>query len=81
MAIKLYTDSIERNSDIADVVPLAVANLLQTPLIIYSSKLERPMESVQPDMKLGNVTNLIGSFWHIWQLLAMNIMMPVSSQR
>jgi hypothetical protein len=44
------------NSDIADVVPLAVANLLQTPLIIYSSKLERPMESVQPDMKLGNVT-------------------------
>jgi hypothetical protein len=38
------------------VVPLAVANLLQTPLIIYSSKLERPMESVQPDMKLGNVT-------------------------
>ena len=44
------------NSDIADVGPLAVANLLQTPLIIYSSKLERPMESVQPDMKLGNVT-------------------------
>jgi hypothetical protein len=41
------------NSDIADVVPLAVANLLQTPLIIYSSKLERPMESVQADMKLG----------------------------
>jgi hypothetical protein len=45
---------------------------------IQKAKVKSQLENKQ---RPTNHIHLIGSFWHIWQLLAMNIMMPVSSQR
>ena len=38
------------NKEVSDIAPLAISNLLQTPITIYSSRLDRPMEHITPDM-------------------------------
>ena len=38
------------NNEISDIAPLAVANIYQVPITIYSSKLEQPMVNIESDM-------------------------------
>lgn len=60
--IRKYKSKVEElkkdgilNRDIADIIPLTLSNLLHRPMVIYSSKLQRPTENVQPDMNIDHV--------------------------
>jgi len=46
---KLKEDSTW-NTDLADCVPLALANIYKTPVRIYSSRVENPVYDIQPDL-------------------------------
>jgi len=41
------------NKEIADIAPLAVSNLFQTQISIYSSRLDRPVDNINPDLVCG----------------------------
>lgn len=62
---KNFVDELEKmkvpgewNNDIADIVPLAVANLYGYTLRIYSSSLSKPVMEIKPDQDSKKVINI-----------------------